>query len=48
MAAHLGPSVLPSGNFRVRACPGPDNINWPALWTSWGQASPPPLWVLRA
>ena len=37
MAARLESSVLPSGNFSVQLAPGPDNINWPALWTPWLQ-----------
>ena len=27
--------MLPSGNFWVRECPGPADVNWPALWTTW-------------
>lgn len=39
MAVHFESSVLPSGNFVVGPAPGPDNINWPALWCPWGQVA---------
>ncbi|KAL4419727.1 hypothetical protein ABPG75_006825 [Micractinium tetrahymenae] len=30
-------SLVPALNFDVRPCPGPDNLNWAALWTTWRQ-----------
>lgn len=32
-----GGAVMAAGNFQVRPCPGPDNINWSALWCTWQQ-----------
>jgi hypothetical protein len=37
VAAHIQASLVPALNFNVRPCPGPDNINWAALWTTWLQ-----------
>lgn len=28
-------SLVPALNFDVRPCPGPDDLNWAALWASW-------------
>lgn len=35
LAAHVQAPIVPSLNFTVRPCPGPDDINWSALWSSW-------------
>ncbi|KAI3425260.1 hypothetical protein D9Q98_009028 [Chlorella vulgaris] len=36
LAANVQASFVPAINFAVRPCPGPDDINWSALWASHG------------
>lgn len=36
-AALVQASLVPALNFDVRPCPGPDNLNWAALWVTWRQ-----------
>jgi hypothetical protein len=35
LAAHVQASLASTVNFRVQPCPGPDDVNWSALWASW-------------
>ncbi|KAL4437833.1 hypothetical protein ABPG77_005745 [Micractinium sp. CCAP 211/92] len=34
-AALVQASLVPALNFDVRPCPGPDDLNWAALWATW-------------
>ncbi|PRW44348.1 pyruvate decarboxylase 4 [Chlorella sorokiniana] len=37
IAASDGLTLVPGVNLTARPAPGPDNINWAALWSTWGQ-----------
>lgn len=37
IAGNVNASLVAGVNLNVRSAPGPDNVNWPALWSTWGQ-----------